>query len=148
MTYKIILLRLGRIYKPKYDIILYHNWKRIAKLGTVHPLKEFVVDGKKLKVISLNMQLMTVWIKKGIRFPKWLLTRYYILHSAHRFYSGQVYTSKKLNHNLIVGETIYNDNLKLYSKNTNKNSPKLLFFKGKYLVRNWIRQVRKQQIIK
>jgi len=145
MTYKIILLRLGRIYKPKYDIILYHNWRRIVKFGTIHPLNEFVLGGSKLKIINLNIELMRVWLVKGIIFPKWLLTRYNILYSAHRFYSGQVYSSKKLHLNLVVGETIFNENLKSYSKNTNKNSPNQKFFKGKYLVRNWIRQVRKKK---
>lgn len=143
MTYKILLLRLGRIYKPKYDIILYHNWKRITKLGSIYPLNDFILGGHKLKVICLNMEVITIWLKRGIIFPKWLLARYHTLNSAHRFYSGQVYPSPRLHTNLVVGGTVYNESLKRYSKNTNKQSPRLHFFKGKYLVRNWIRQVRR-----
>jgi ribosomal protein S16 len=143
MTYKVLLLRLGRIYKPKYDIILYHNWKPIVKLGTMHPLKEFAFEGQKVKTLSLNINIITFWLKRGIIFPKWLLEKYKVLYSAHRFYSGKVYSSISFHTALIRGDTIYNNLTQKHSKHTNYNSPRFHFFRGKYLVRNWIRHLKK-----
>lgn len=145
MTYKVLLLRLGRIYKPKYDIILYHNWRRISKVGTMYPLKEFPFDGVKIKFLVLNINLITFLLRRGIPFPKWVLSRYKILRSAHRFYSGQVYLSSPLHTALVTGSTVYNDLTQPFSCNTNRNSPLFNFFRGKYLVRHWLRYQNQQK---
>lgn len=148
MTYKVLLLRLGRIYKPKYDIILYHNWKPIAKLGTMHPLKEFTFEKQKVKTLLLNVNIITFWLERGIVLPKWLLSRYKILYSAHRFYSGKIYPSVAFHTDLVIGNTIYNESVRDFSKNTNRNSPRFSFFRGKYLVRHWIRHLGRKKIVK
>ena len=145
MTYKVLLLRLGRIYKPKYDIILYHNWKPIAKLGTMHPMKDFVFEGQKVKTLVLNVNIITFWLERGIILPKWLFGKYKILYSAHRFYSGKIYSSMQFHTALMRGDTIYNNTTRNFSKNTNRNSPRFSFFRGKYLVRHWIRYLKRNK---
>lgn len=140
MAFQIHLLRLGRIYKPKFDIILYHNFKPKAKLGVVYPLKESVINNKPLKVVSLNIELVYFWVSRGVVLPKWLAPIYDHLYQPSIFHANKIYNSPIFHHSILSGKTIYHGKaLTSYSKNPNKASPKFKFFKGKYIMRHWLR---------
>lgn len=139
MPFQIHLLRLGRIFKPKYDIILYRDFKRIDKLGVVFPLKEAVINSKKMKVVSLNINTICFWVSRGVVLPIWLESIYKMLYNPANNYPNKIFDSKLLNTSFVNGKTIYKGNcFKKYNSNPNKPSPKFKFFRGKYIVRHWL----------
>lgn len=141
MLFQIHLSRLGRKYKPKFDIILYHNFRLKAKLGVVYPLKQFSINSKQLKMVSLNMEQLHFWVQRGVVLPKWLEPFYVQLYSPSVYQAGLVVQSPIFNTALINGKSIYfSKGFKSWSKNPNKASPRLTpFFKGKYILRHWLR---------
>jgi len=72
MTLFIRLLRLGRIYRPKYDIILYKNYKPLDRLGVLHPFKDLKLDSKgKVKVLKIDGDRLLYWRARGLILPEW-----------------------------------------------------------------------------
>lgn len=146
MPFQIHLLRLGRIFKPKYDIILYHDFKPVTRLGVVYPLKETVINAKRLKIVSLNVERVHFWVVRGVLLPKWLNPIYTKLYNASLFYPNKLYGSSLLHESFVNGRTVfYGSCFNSNCKNPNKPSPKFRFFRGKYIVRHWLRLKRLKQ---
>jgi ribosomal protein S16 len=141
MLFQIHLLRLGRKYKPKFDIILYHNFRLKAKLGVVYPLKQFNINSKQVKMVSLNMEKIHFWVQRGVILPKWLQSFYLLLYTPSLYQAGLVIQAPSFSAGLVNGKTIYSGkSYKSWSKNPNKASPRFFpFFKGKYVIRHWLR---------
>jgi len=73
MTLFVRLLRLGRIYRPKYDIILYKNYKPLDRLGVLHPFKDLKLNYKgKVKVLKIEGDRVLYWRSHGLILPRWL----------------------------------------------------------------------------
>jgi len=72
MTLFIRLLRLGRIYRPKYDIILYKNYKPLDRLGVLHPFQDLKLRSNiKVKVLKIDGDRLLYWRDRGLILPQW-----------------------------------------------------------------------------
>jgi len=89
MTLYIRLLRLGRIYRPKFNIILFKNYKPITELGVMHPFNDLKIgrNNKKVKVLKLYFNKIYFWQRQGLILPTWLDNIIAPL-ALHQKYSG------------------------------------------------------------
>ena len=92
MTLFVRLLRLGRIYKPKYDIIVYKNYKPVGRLGVLHLFKDLTISNSKVKVLRLDIDQIRRWQMSGLILPKWLSV------IVDPLFISQKYDILKINH--------------------------------------------------
>jgi len=93
MTLFIRLLRLGRIYRPKYDILVYKNYRPVGRIGVLHPFKDLCLQSTKVKVLKIDIESIWFWKSRGLVLPRWLnhivsplfiLPKYEMLKLNHR----------------------------------------------------------------
>jgi len=72
MTLFVRLLRLGRVYRPKYDILVYKNYRPVGRIGVLHPFKDLSISSTKIKVLKLHLDAIRFWKDRGLVLPQWL----------------------------------------------------------------------------
>jgi len=72
MTLFVRLLRLGRLYKPKYDILVYKNYRPVGRIGVIHPFRDLNIRSTKMKVLKLHLDSIRFWKDRGLVLPNWL----------------------------------------------------------------------------
>jgi ribosomal protein S16 len=137
--YNIYLKRRGRIFKPRFEIILFQNFRYIEKLGTVYPLNSMTINKVSIKAIYLNIERIKTWVFRGVNLPKWLNDIYLIMDNPSKTYQTS-FELPLLRRGLIRGDFIFTPGVNQYFlSNPNTPSPKLKFFRGKYILRHWLR---------
>jgi len=86
------LLRLGRIYRPKYDIIVYKNYKPVGRIGVLHPFKDLKILKSRVKVLRLQIDNIRFWQNRGLVLPHWLSV------IVQPLFISQKYHGVKINH--------------------------------------------------
>ena len=96
------LLRLGRIYRPKYDILVYKNYKPVGRLGVLHSFKDLKILRRKVKVLRLRFDTILFWKKQGLILPYWLSTIIEPLFISQKYHGIKINNKQAASHTLML----------------------------------------------